>query len=294
MSIHKVLIIGSNGGFGQLIAGKMEPLDMEVNGIDLAAESQNEYIGRYISCDVTELNDEAAGLIRQSDCIIISLPERIALESFNDICSHANKSALVVDVLSVKTDIVNLMNANSSDLEFLSIHPMFAPSLGFENQNVIAIEVHKKSRTEDFLLYLKKWGAHIDFMSAGQHDKGTALMQTAVHAAVLAYGLTLEKMDYDIKQFLPLSTPPHRTLLAMNARILDADPDIFWKIQASNPESDHARKTLAHSLKELDSIVNAEDEEAFKESLNKIKRQIEPEFESLVNLCAKLYATKIE
>src|SRR5262249_45805868 len=182
-----------------------------------------------------------------ADCALLCLDEEETLRAFPGLVEAVPARSLLLDVLSVKTPIVGLMREARADVELLSIHPMFAPALGFEGQNVAVVEVRPGPRAAEFTALLGRWGAPGTALTAEEHGAGTAAAQAATPAAVLAFGMALGGLGYDRDRALAVATPVHRVLLALLARLASADPEVYWTIQRSNPGAAGAVGRLADS-----------------------------------------------
>src|SRR5947209_1580909 len=94
--------------------------------------------------------------------------------------------------------------------------------------------------------------AAVATMKAEEHDRLTAFTQVATHAALIAFGSALYSGGYDTSAALKIATPPHRLLLSLLARILLADPEVYWEIQHRNPLAGEVREGLRRGLSELE------------------------------------------
>ena len=141
-SIEKAVIVGSNGGFGVLLSQHLALESIRVAGIDInPAPSSHGSYSDYVCADVTNLDQNARALLRNSDCIILCLPEGVAIQAFLSLVDALAPRSLLLDILSVKMPIVRLMRESRKDVELISIHPMFGPAVGFQSQNVVVVEV---------------------------------------------------------------------------------------------------------------------------------------------------------
>ncbi|HEX8558247.1 MAG TPA: prephenate dehydrogenase [Pyrinomonadaceae bacterium] len=289
MSPEQLLIIGGNGRFGTLLSNLLSHAGHVVNGIDLQhAPASEARFSRYVSSDVLSPSPEATSLIQESGCIVLSLPEEVTLNCFPGLVEVLKEGSLLVDLLSVKSAIVTLMKNVEKPVELLSLHPMFAPQVGFAGQNVVAIEVRPGRRTAALLTLLKSFGARLTLMTADQHDAATAAIQVATHAALISFGLALRGMNYDVEQALSVSAPPHRLMLMLFARILAGDPEIYWRIQVEHPLSASTRDVLKQSLVNLNAAISEHDFETFKALLESARVLIAPEQENLISYGAQV------
>src|SRR6202012_2271726 len=97
-------------------------------------------------------------------------------------------------------------------------------------------------RARAFLALHERAGSRLVVLDAGEHDRRAAATQSAVHAAVLAYGIAL--LALDARPDPDFSTPPSRLLVGLLARIVSLDPEVYRHIQADNPEASLARLAL--------------------------------------------------
>ena len=185
-SIQRTVLLGANGGFGTLLSRHLAKEGLAVAGIDLhSAPSPQGSYSEYVCSDATRLTPPARSLVRAADCTILCLHEREALQAFPGLVEAAASQSLLLDILSVKTPIVRLMQQARTDVELLSTHPMFAPGLGFQGQNVAVVEVRAGLRAGEFTGLLRRWGAQVRVMSwrgarrphrrdAGRHSRRPA------------------------------------------------------------------------------------------------------------------------
>ena len=195
----------------------------------------------------------------------------------------------MIETTSVKSRIVEKLQRLNYDFEILSINPMFGPSLGFKNQSVACIDVNVAVIGNRFKDSIKKAGASVIEMSAEQHDRNTAITQAATHAAILSFGIALQKLNYLSAETKPIWTPPHRTLLALLARILNADPEVYRDIQSSNPYAEEVRGVLSDSLIELNNNVLSGKPEQFSEMFVSLNSVLNTNNEELTEFCHKLF-----
>ncbi len=86
-----------------------------------------------------------------------------------------------------------------------------------------------------------------------------------------------------------MSTPPHRVLLALLARVVSGDPDLYWDIQARHPFAEEARDAVRQSVAELCELVASGDEPAFREVFDRLRHLLGAEQEHLAQRCAALF-----
>jgi prephenate dehydrogenase len=221
--------------------------------------------------------------------VILALPEAAALTVLQEIRPWLSAATLVVDTLSVKSNLYQQVHALEIEGEYLSINPMFAPNLGFAQHTVLAVPFQSGDRTGDFLALLEEWGAIVQLLSADQHDRATAQLQSLTHAAILAFGLTLVKSGYDIDQLLAIAPPPHKMLLCLIARILSGSPDVYWDIQLSNPHAADMRMSLLESIRTIDTLIAQGSNSDFVDLFTSLQGLLADQNDSLTEQCQVIF-----
>ena len=294
MTLQNFVIIGGNGGFGVLLSNLLSKVGYVVDGIDLhVAPTAAGRFSDYASSDILKMSEKAAALIREADCVILSLPEDVALACFHKVAEVMTPGRLMLDILSVKSAIVGLMEEVEKPIELLSLHPMFAPKVGFREQNVVAVEVRPGPLSAEVMAFIENCGSNVTLMTAEQHDTSTAAIQVATHAALISFGLTLNEMGYSIDEALRISTPPHRILLALVARVLTGKPEIYWRIQLKHPLSSMTRHLLMQSLERLDGAVQSHDFAGFESVIGAARTPIASEMKRLADYCAEIFRVRM-
>lgn len=287
---RNAVVLGGNGAMGALLCDKLAGLVERVTAVDLGDGPRPDAAATgYLRADVLALDAPARRLLAAADVVILALPESVAIESVRAVRSAMGDDALLMDTLSVKSQIVELLAGFAAPLETLSINPMFGPSAGFAGQNVIAVKVAAGPRAEQFLEILRSWGCRVAFRTAEEHDRAMAALQAATHAAILSFGMALERLDYDVSALADMSSPPHRVMLALLARILGGEPEVYWDIQAHNRFAQGARDTLRQSTQELSDMVAGGRETEFRARIATLRHLLGPDLAFLARKCSALF-----
>lgn len=261
--VKRVLIIGCNGGFGQLLSRQFADEGFGVGGMDLAASGgPGVRVGEYLSCDVTKLTADAARFIGGFQWIVLCVPESPAVSSLQGVIASAMPGALVVDILSVKTSIVATAQRHTRACEYLSIHPLFAPDNSMRG-NISIIPVTPGPESSAFRDMLIRWGGNPIQTTADEHDRTMAMVQVITHAAILAFAATTSCSELLGSAIHGSGTPVQQGLAALAARVSSGDPALYWDIQKNNPYADTARQRLSQALEELRGMVERGDFDKF-------------------------------
>ena len=272
-TVKRVLIIGCNGGFGELLRRRFAVEGLFVGGIDLQESASHGIpVDAYLRCDVTTLSDDAREYIRTFCWIVLCIPEAPAVNALHQIIEAARPGAMIADILSVKSAIVSAAEGTRSDCEYVSIHPLFAPDAGMRG-NVAVIPVRFGSNTAQFLAMLRRWEGSLIEMTADEHDRAMTIVQVISHAAILALGATAVGSDVHVRD--NTSTPVHAMLLSLVDRVTAGDPALYWDIQRTNPYAAAARDRLIDSLERLIGIIRDDRFDEFTGLFRDIRRMQE-------------------
>jgi len=269
MELNTALVIGGAGAVGSLLCELLLKDKRRVTVLDLCCNQDMQLAGvEYIQ---GSLNDECSKLlINEAELIILATPEAPAIESIDLFGQLLQPGQCLIDTMSVKSVIVECLTKLNPKFEVVSINPMFGPSLGFQNQSVACIKINIAEISENFLSLIRAEGASVVFFSAEEHDRYTAAIQAATHAAILTFGMTLDKLNYKSCVTESIWTPPHKIMLALLARILSSDPEVYRDIQLSNPFAAEARIAVKNSLNDLELIISSRSPDEFSDLFKRL------------------------
>jgi prephenate dehydrogenase len=189
--------------------------------------------------------------VLKQDVIILAIPvqEQEAFWQVNG--SSVNPQALVIDVSSVKTKPVELMQEYlPASCEILATHPLFGPqsgAQGIEGLSVVFWPVRMQAEKADQIKQLleQDFGLHVILKSPEDHDKDMAYVQ----ALTFYIGRAIGRMGIpDTK----LKTRTYQHLFEIE-QIVNKDTDeLFLTIQHENPYADDVREELLKHLQDID------------------------------------------
>lgn len=292
-AFERVIIIGGGGAVGTLLArtlsasGSTELVILDPKGAPhLAGDPHFTVLVDDACAPSAATRTRLAG----ADLVVLATPEAIAVRAIETLLPLLRHGTLLVDTLSVKTPFATAIRESSSSAELLGINPMFAPSLGFAGRSVVAVPYSSGPQAARFLALIEQQGSTIVQLDAEAHDRACAALQAATHAAVLAFGLTLVREGYDLASMEAIAPPPHRALLALLARMLAADPEVYRDIQTENPYAAAVRAELRASLAQLDALASRHDRAGFAAAFDDMRRLFSGHDARYAELCAKLFA----
>jgi 4-amino-4-deoxyprephenate dehydrogenase len=278
VSIASLLVAGA-GGLGTLYARELAAEGVQVRGVDPHPPQPGPPWHELLEASVTaDLEPRLAAWIATADAVLLAIPEALAAAALATVVPVMKPGALLVDVFAVKAPIAAWLArpGTRDDLEVLSLHPLFAPDLGLRNQNVACVALRGGPRSAWLMARLQARGATLVALDAERHDACTALTQVGTHAALLAFGFALESLDADPTDLLAMSTPVHRGLLGLVARIARLDPEAYWAIQHGHPHAERARAAVAEGLRTLSMLVERGDRPGFGEAMARLRARLGP------------------
>ena len=256
----RVAVVGGAGAVGAMLAGLARSAGDTVTVIDRAAAGGARTVLRG---DVVVPDARVRTVLAAADTVVLAVPEAVAIAAVPVLDRVMRPGALLVETLSVKTRIHDVLRAGAADRPAVGINPMFAPVLGLPGRPVAAV-VHRGGPAVDrYLGEIVGWGGLVVRLGADEHDRVTAATQALTHATVLAFGLALAETGVGVDALAATAPPPHTTLLALLARVGSGVPEVYHDIQAGNPAAAAARKALADALARLSRAVEHGDEQAF-------------------------------
>ena len=253
--LNRCLIVGG-GAVGLMFADLLTESDADVLVADIR---QCQRTPQFVNDDIVHPGGELIAEMRAADMVMLAVPEGVALAAAPGVLRAMRRDALFVHVLSVQSRMAALLHAQTAQStappETIGLNPMFGPAAGIAGRAVIAVGQRTGPRAAELVRLLSHWGARVVPTGADRHDRLTATAQALTHAAVLAFGLALERSSADISELIAIAPPPHLAMLALLARITTGTPEVYWDVQAANPYAANARENLRASLLELEEAI---------------------------------------
>ncbi|MCT9089836.1 aminotransferase class I/II-fold pyridoxal phosphate-dependent enzyme [Streptomyces sp. ASQP_92] len=256
----RCVVVGA-GAVGTLFARLLTRSGADVLVVDRAPVGrESSALPRFLRGDVTGIGAELARELGAADTVFLAVPEQVALSAVRPLAGLLRPGTLLVDTLSVKTPLIKLVREVAGALEVVGLNPMFAPSLGIEGRPVATVVVNEGPRGSALLRLIEDWGGRVVQVDEHDHDRLAAASQALTHAAVLGFGLALSHLDVNIDELSAIAPPPAAMLLALLARITAGSPEVYWDVQAANPQAPAAREALAQGLRRIaDHIADVAD-----------------------------------
>jgi prephenate dehydrogenase len=213
--------------------------------------------------DVTLVGRSSKAHYADYDVVVVAVPVDVTCEVIAEVAPQMQPGAVLFDIASIKKNPVKQMLMSAPPgVELLSVHPLFGPSMpNMEGQTVIVTPV-RGERGRRFLIGLfENAGAHVEELSAEEHDHVMSVIQGLTHFGYIAMGATLEALRFDVKRSRRFMSPVYEILIDFVGRILGQNPALYASIQMNADRS--VREAFLTQCAALVDIINANDNAAF-------------------------------
>lgn len=207
----RLLVVGA-GEVGRWVGSVLRPTAERVGFVDTNPQTATDAAeavvdGRVVAPDTDE----------RFDCVVLAVPIPATPDAVERYAPNAADGALV-DVSGAMGDPLDAMEAHAEG-EYASFHPLFAPERA--PGRVAYVRGRAGPVVEAVKDGLSDAGNRVFETTAEEHDDAMASVQTAAHAAVLAYALAADD-DVDERFQTPVSAGLRdlaRTVTAGNPRV---------------------------------------------------------------------------
>lgn len=248
----KVVIIGANGGMGRDLRRNLCAVGIAATGLDKDGGPD------VMQEDVLKLSPKAIKLICRANLIVLAVPDQLAVPAAQLILPHVGPDMTFMDCTSVKSGYQREV-ANISSCAKMSINPLFGLGLDWPNRKMAVTRITDGPALDGWLNVFRRMGLTLVFLDADTHDRLSAEAQSATHAAIIAFFLSVSE---ESAQF---ATPPSQLMRLLSARMLCAEAHVYWSIQATNPFAKGTRHRLRDALDRLDKLVESDNIAEFQE-----------------------------
>lgn len=277
--LDSCLIVGSSGGFGRLFTDVLTKSGIKVKGIDIIKPQPRQQRQLHGFWKGRNIPEEA---LKGVKWVLFCIPEAEVVNSI-DRLKKLQHSVIITDIASVKSNILRDVKSKLPHSTWISLHPMFAPTVGFDGSNVCitAITQNNEKGLVAIQRLLSNEGACIVNITAKEHDKSTAKLQAATHLLLLGLGRLLTEDGQDT---LRLASPINNTLMAMLARMLQANPELYHSLQVDNPFANSARNSIIKILRTMSAEFEKNEPNVTKINFKLLQNALGNKFEELSEL----------
>ena len=245
--MNSIGIIGF-GRFGKVLANILQ------KGFGIKAYDPKP-IGEFPGVEFTDLES-----ILREKVIFVAVPIRHFESLVKEISPHLSEGTTIIDVCSVKTHPVKIMENNlSENIGIIATHPMFGPDSFISNNRLKMMMNNTRDAHDQFNFwrqFFKDQGIDVMEMSPDQHDRMAAKTQGVTHFL----GRMLK--EYGIRK-TTIDTQGFRDLLDLVDQTCNDTWELYTDLQLYNPYTDDmidklklATASLENRLKELQNVAD--------------------------------------
>jgi len=243
---------------------------------------------RTVRGDITAPTGAAAAALRAAHTVVLAVPDTVAVRAVTALDPLLRDDALLVDTVSVKTAMADAVATGLRGRAALGINPMFAPTLPMRDRPVATVTYRAGPAVDDLMATLRRWGMLPVPVTADEHDRIAAATQALTHAAVLAFGVALTRLDPPAAAERA-APPPHRLLRALLARVASGTGEVYHDVQAANPYAAAARRALRDAVDAVDAVSGPADLDGFTALQRSACAALDPDAERYRRLCGRVF-----
>jgi len=261
----KVAVIGA-GEMGQWLAAFVKQNLGEVVVADGDATKAER-----VAKELDIISKSVAEAAAEAEFVLVAVPISKTPEVIKSLAGQVQRGALLSDIASVKSDVVEVMQTIEAKIELVSLHPLFGPgAASVKGKDFVVVPVKPGQRYAALKNRLIELGARVTEMEAEEHDRLMAIIQCMTHFVLLAYLDALKSMK-GLKKAEKLRTPMFATLLDLAKGVLAGNPELYGELQVRNRYARVVRSSLLEACRSLDVAFSAGDAKSvraiFKEAL---------------------------
>lgn len=271
----KTIIFGGSGEVGTLLSEMFVKYGHEVDIVDLKPPISKCH--KYFQCSFLDFDFDT---LSDYDYFILAVHEDHILnliKSIKSTKSILSSRACLIDTLSVKCRVVGEIVNSDCNFEYLSINPLFGPSLGFSGQVVAQVGFNAGSKSYEFQRMVQGEGGSFIRCSAEEHDMLASLTQSLVHMLAMVFGRVLDLCDEKGGLVNSMATPPFKVMKSLRERMAYNSPDSYYSIQVDNQYSEVIRELVLKATSEFNFDLSSMSRAAFIEKYILVD-SIEPTF----------------
>lgn len=215
--------------------------------------------------DIDGSTDEhawARDALPTADLVVCSTPPA-ATAAIYESWTDRPPRGVIVDIASIKTPLIEpIRRLQAAGARVASIHPMFGPSVVLlRDCDVVVCDTGDAEAAGVVTRLFTSTTARLLNLPLEEHDRLMADVLTLAHATVIAFALALPDAA------VPVRSTTLGALQTLSANLVRESPDVYYEIQALNPNSEAALERLAEAIARVRTAVGSRDAAAFRKLL---------------------------
>jgi prephenate dehydrogenase len=255
-----VLVVGT-GHMGSWLAGELSK-ENRVAAFDRDRRKMDQVGAALHLSDIAEVADFRPDLFINA----VSLQHTIPV--FEQASPYLHKHCIICDVASIKGKIADYYR--TSNLPFVSVHPMFGPTFGdmerLKEENAVIISESGKGGKDFFQRFFEKLGCRIFQYTFREHDRMMAYSLTTPFVSSMVFAACVDA------KAVPGTT--FKRHMAIARGLLSEDDHLLTEILL-NPYSVTELEKITQRLEFLKHIIRAGDEGEARDFIQRLRENIE-------------------
>ena len=262
----RVSIIGGAGRMGCWLAHYFSSRGHEVTVSDLNLDKAKA-LAETTGVKLAKNNVEA---VKDADLIVVSTPIQVVPHVINEIASHIRKGAVVAEISSLKSSVVETMTKIAElGVRPLSIHPLFGPGAQRLKGKKIAVIPLINSETEVNLTKEIFPEAEITAVNTEEHDRAMALSLSLPHFINIVFASIVG--EEDLMMLKKLGGTTFTLQLTLAESVMTEDPALQTSIQMENKYVSNHLALFLKKAKAVKTWVTKGDKEEFIAHYNRVR-----------------------
>ena len=243
------VVVGGEGRMGRWFMQFLAAQGYTAGSLDLRASEEE--------------NGWARAALPAADLVIMAAPPT-ATATLYDSWAAAPPAGIIADIASIKTPLVApIRRLQQAGARVASLHPMFGPSvLLLRDCDVVICDTGDDGAAAVVEQLFRPTTARVLHLPLDEHDRLMADVLTLAHATVIAFALALPRTPS------PLRSTTLGALQALSTNLLNESPDVYFEIQAKNPNSAAALERLGAAVSRVATAVANQDANAFRDLMD--------------------------
>lgn len=250
------VVVGGEGRMGRWFVRFLADQGFTVGSIDPAGTADE--------------NAWSERMLPTADLVLSAAPPSVTGSLYESWASSPPRG-VIADIASIKTPLVDpIRRLQKAGARVASLHPMFGPSVVLlRDCDVVICDTGDVEAAQSVEQLFQSTTARVIHLPLGEHDRQMADVLTLAHATVIAFAIALPHAPS------PLRSTTLGALQALSASLVRESPDVYFEIQAHNPNSAGALARLADAVKRVSAAVASQDPTAFRALLDEGRARTE-------------------
>ena len=248
------VVVGGEGRMGRWFVQFLADQGYETGALDVRASDEE--------------NAWAKQALASADLVISAAPPVATAALYEEWAAHP-PSGVIADIASIKTPLVGaIRRLQQSGARVASLHPMFGPSVVLlRDCDVVICDTGDLFAQREVERLFSTTTARVVHLPLDEHDRQMADVLTLAHATAIAFALALPEEP------TPLRSTTLGALRTLSANVVAESPDVYFEIQARNPNSASALTRLASAIDRVQAAVKNNDASGFAELMEEGQRR---------------------